>query len=110
SAVVHPDQGNLPPGACRFVLSLRAVGEGHLSCLEFRTGVVGPGHPLRIDDPGPFAEGGRSTRTSYERAVFAASLADEGVDAESASYLVELLPARFGAAELDAALSALGDQ
>ena len=28
SAVVHPDQSGLPPGSCRFILSLRAVGEG----------------------------------------------------------------------------------
>ncbi len=47
------------PGECRFVLSLRAVGEGHLSSVEFRTGVVGPGDALRIDDPGPHIEAGR---------------------------------------------------
>ena len=41
SAVVHPDQAGLAPGSCRFILSLRAVGEGHLSSVEFRTGVVG---------------------------------------------------------------------
>jgi hypothetical protein len=38
SVVPHPDQSGLPPGYLRFVLSLRAVGEGHLSSVEFRTG------------------------------------------------------------------------
>jgi predicted GH43/DUF377 family glycosyl hydrolase len=110
SVVVHPDQAGLPSGACRFVLSLRAVGEGHLSCLEFRTGVVGPGHQLHIDPPGPYAEAGRSRPTSYDRDVFAAKLSEEGAGAESASYLVGLLPPRFGDDELAAALTTLGDQ
>jgi predicted GH43/DUF377 family glycosyl hydrolase len=110
SVVMHPDQRDLGPGACRFVLSLRAVGEGHLSCLEFRTGVVGPGHRLRLDDPGRCVEAGRSKPTSHDRDLFAAKLSEEGVGAESASYLVDLLPARFGDDELDAALATLGDQ
>jgi len=110
SAVAHPDQGGLPLGACRFVMSLRAVGEGHLSSLEFRTGVVGPGRQLVIDDPGHQVEGGRSRPTTYNRDVFLAALDEHGVDSESASYLVELLPGRFRDHELDAALSALANQ
>ena len=61
SAVVHPDQSGLPPGSCRFILSLRAVGEGHLSSVEFRTGVLGPAGELRIDDPGPHIEAGHTS-------------------------------------------------
>lgn len=110
SVVAHPDQSSLPPGACRFVLSLRAVGEGHLSCLEFRTGVVGPGHELRIDDPGRYVEGGRARPAAYDRDLFAAKLAEEGMGAESASYLIGHLAPRFDDDELDLALSALGDR
>ena len=40
SIVAHPDQGGLPAGALRFVLSLRGVGEGHISSITFRSGVV----------------------------------------------------------------------
>lgn len=40
SVVPHPDQSGLPPGSRRFVLSLRAVGEGHISSLTFRAGVI----------------------------------------------------------------------
>ena len=50
SMVPHPDQANLPAGAVRFVLSLRATGEGHVSSLTFRSGVVH--HDLRVEiDP-----------------------------------------------------------
>ncbi len=40
SIVPHPDQTCLPPGSLRFVLSLRATGEGHISSVTFRTGVA----------------------------------------------------------------------
>lgn len=40
SIVAHPDQSGAPEGGLRFVLSLRAVGEGHVSSLTFRSGSV----------------------------------------------------------------------
>jgi predicted GH43/DUF377 family glycosyl hydrolase len=40
SIVSHPDQTGVPPGGRRFILSLRAVGEGHISSLTFRSGVI----------------------------------------------------------------------
>lgn len=52
SAVLHPDQSGLADGAVRLVLSLRGVGEGHVSSVTFRIGVWMPGGELTIDDPG----------------------------------------------------------
>ncbi len=40
SIVAHPDQSGVPEGARRFILSLRAVGEGHVSSLTFRSGII----------------------------------------------------------------------
>lgn len=40
SIVCHPDQTTAPEGGLRFVLSLRAVGEGHVSSLTFRSGTI----------------------------------------------------------------------
>src|SRR5690606_19724016 len=40
SIVPAPDQRGVPSGSKRFVMSLRAVGEGHLSSIEFRSGVL----------------------------------------------------------------------
>ena len=42
SVVEHPDQSGLTGGAVRFVMSLRAVGEGHISSIAFREGIVEP--------------------------------------------------------------------
>lgn len=51
SIVPHPDQSGVPSDAVRFVLSLRGVGEGHISSVTFRTGVCGPDGALAIDPP-----------------------------------------------------------
>jgi len=40
SIVAHPDQSAVPTGGLRFILSLRAVGEGHISSLTFRSGLI----------------------------------------------------------------------
>ncbi|MGP7795679.1 glycoside hydrolase family 130 protein [Sphingomonas sp. CLY1604] len=54
SIVPHPDQSDCAEGAIRFVLSLRGIGEGHLSSVTFRTGTWGPADDdLVIDPPGP---------------------------------------------------------
>jgi predicted GH43/DUF377 family glycosyl hydrolase len=49
SIVPHPDQSDAPKGGLRFVLSLRAVGEGHVSSLTFRAGTIGADGSLRVD-------------------------------------------------------------
>lgn len=51
SIVPHPDQTNVPEGALRFILSLRAVGEGHISSLTFRSGIVALDGTVTIDPP-----------------------------------------------------------
>src|SRR5665213_1738447 len=40
SMVLHPDQNGVATGAARFIMSLRACGEGHISSIEFRTGIL----------------------------------------------------------------------
>jgi len=49
SIVAHPDQSGAPEGGLRFILSLRAVGEGHVSSLTFRTGSIAASGDVTID-------------------------------------------------------------
>jgi predicted GH43/DUF377 family glycosyl hydrolase len=49
SIVAHMDQSGAPPGTRRFILSLRAVGEGHISSLTFRSGVVAADGSVSVD-------------------------------------------------------------
>jgi predicted GH43/DUF377 family glycosyl hydrolase len=110
SAVAHPDQSGLSPSSTRFVLSLRAVGEGHLSSVEFRTGVAGPAGELRIDDPGAHIEAGSTLATTFDRALFAAALVGHDIDRESAAFVVARLAPRFGREELGTVLGALAGE
>ena len=49
SIVPHINQRNLPEGAVRFIMSLRATGEGHVSSIVFRTGVIYSDHEVQMD-------------------------------------------------------------
>jgi predicted GH43/DUF377 family glycosyl hydrolase len=110
SIVAHPDQEGCLPGEVRFVMSLRAVGEGHLSSIEFRTGTIGPESEIRLDPPGRFLDVGHRGPVPYDRDLFASKLAELGHADENARFLWKSLPSQFTAAELDAALAELSRQ
>lgn len=56
SIVPHPDQSNIPAGSVRFIMSLRATGERHISSIVFRTGIVDGNADIVFDDISRFAE------------------------------------------------------
>ncbi len=107
SIVPHPDQSGCAPGEVRFVMSLRAVGEGHLSSIEFRTGTISGDGGISVDPPGRFPDIGHSRAVSYDRSLFQHKLAELGHGEENAQFLWSLLPPRFSMAELDAAIGEL---
>ena len=110
SIVPHPDQAGCGPGELRFVMSLRAVGEGHLSSIEFRTGTISSESGISIDEPGRFLDAGRSRTVAYDRNLFQEKLAELGREDENAQFLWSLLPPRFSVAELDVAVRELSLQ
>jgi len=71
SIVPHPDQSDLPPGALRFVLSLRATGEGHISSITFRTGIIHADHRIEVNPPtGYLTEPRQIPNPFYEKGLF----------------------------------------
>jgi hypothetical protein len=62
SIVPHPDQSGAPKGGLRFILSLRAIGEGHISSLTFRAGTIEADGSLTVD---PTARLASSPRISH---------------------------------------------
>lgn len=56
SMVWHPDQSGLPDDKKRFIISLRATGEGHVSSIIFRSGVIDMNNNIELDSPSDFAE------------------------------------------------------
>ncbi len=55
SVVPHHDQSGMPKGSQRFVMSLRAVGEGHISSIAFREGIITARRELKLAPEPPFA-------------------------------------------------------
>ena len=71
SIVPHLDQSRLAAGAQRFILSLRGTGEGHISSITFRTGVVDGQGSIVIDAPARFSVGAaRVPNASIEKRLF----------------------------------------
>jgi len=110
SIVLAPDQDGLAPGQVRFVMSLRGIGEGHVSCIEFRTGVVSAGGEVDFDDPGPFLVPGQPVAPVYQRELFRGKLRESGRDGESAAFVLDSLPHLFTPTQLDSALADLDAQ
>jgi predicted GH43/DUF377 family glycosyl hydrolase len=80
SMVWHPNQSGLPEGAKRFVLSLRAVGEGHISSITFRTGVIDANNNIAIDQPTRFVTAPEAVpNAQYQKDLFCRKLIELGV-------------------------------
>ncbi|MDY0356916.1 MAG: glycoside hydrolase family 130 protein [Sedimentisphaerales bacterium] len=100
------DQNGLEPGSLRFAMSLRAVGEGHLSSIVFRRGVVKAGGKIVMEPAGPYHEPLR--RAEYERfskAKFRVKLAELGVRDAIMEVVLRRLGERFTAEELREAIN-----
>ena len=69
SVIPHPDQSGLSNGAVRIAMSLRAVGEGHISSVSFREGILGPGPMIELMPEPPFATAADSAAEAGNGAI-----------------------------------------
>src|SRR5881296_2929508 len=107
SIVPHPDQTGLPTGALRFILSLRATGEGHISSITFRTGIIHPDHRIEVLTPTGFlTEPRQIPNPVYEKALFARKLLELGLTGEFTRRVMSKLGESFALEELRANLEA----
>ena len=107
SIVPHPDQTGLPSGALRFILSLRATGEGHISSITFRTGIIHP--DLRIEvlpATGFLTEPSQTPNPRYEKALFGRKLCELGLTGEFLRLVMNRLDESFALEDLRAGLQA----
>ena len=107
SIVAHPDQNGTVAGSLRFVMSVRGIGEGHLSSIGFRTGVIDAAGGSRIDDPTPFATVGTAEPALLDAAVFRSELTRVDDAGEAADYVLNGLGARFTQTALEQRLARL---
>jgi predicted GH43/DUF377 family glycosyl hydrolase len=96
SIVPHPDQSAVPEGSLRFIVSLRATGEGHISSITFRTGVIDANQNITINTPTRFlTEPRQIPSASYEKALFERKLYELGLTSPFTRRVLEQLPAHF---------------
>jgi predicted GH43/DUF377 family glycosyl hydrolase len=107
SIVPHPDQTGLPTGALRFILSLRATGEGHISSITFRTGIIHPDRRIEVlSTTGFLTEARQIPNPQYEKALFARKLSELGLNGEFTLRVMSKLGESFSLEELRASLPA----
>ncbi len=102
SIVPHPDQSDVPAGALRFVMSLRAVGEGHVSSIVFRQGTIDADGNVQLDQPAPFvvtAEINPDPR--YDKGLFLRKLSELGLLTVDVVAMMDRLGEGFTFVELD---------
>src|SRR6478736_9877904 len=96
SLVWHPDQSGLSEGSRRFVLSLRATGEGHISSITFRSGVIDTANRIRIDEPTRFVVAPDLVPNAlYEKALFHRKLTELGINGVLTGMVMAALADRF---------------
>ncbi len=102
SIVAHPDQAGLEDGALRFVLSLRATGEGHISSIEFRSGVVHADGSIDIDEISRLVTAPEvKENPTYRKIIFFYKLKEMGFENEWSHRILEPLGNDFTHEELE---------
>jgi predicted GH43/DUF377 family glycosyl hydrolase len=105
SIVWHPDQSGLPEDSRRFVLSLRATGEGHLSSITFRSGVIDSQCAITVDKPTRFATPPDIVPdTWYQKSLFIRKLGELGLAGLFTSNVMRRLKEEFSLDQLTVAL------
>jgi predicted GH43/DUF377 family glycosyl hydrolase len=107
SIVAAPDQSGLGVGEVRFVMSLRAIGEGHISSIEFRSGVINADATVRLDLPSEFAMTGERRPHELDKDLFVAKLRELGMINEVEERVLARLADRFTMDDLEAAIVAI---
>jgi predicted GH43/DUF377 family glycosyl hydrolase len=109
SMVPAPDQSGLAVDEVRFVMSLRAIGEGHLSSIEFRTGIIDAEATVRVDEPSDYVATGDVQSGQHRKSLFTAKLQELGMMNEIDRRVLSRLHDRFTMAELESSIDALLD-
>ncbi len=102
SIVRAPYQDGVPAGSLRFIMSLRAIGEGHLSSIQFRAGVIDALGRVALDETSKYARTAMHRPPTYEKATFRAKLTELEAYTETAARVLDPLPDHFSADLLEA--------
>jgi predicted GH43/DUF377 family glycosyl hydrolase len=101
SIVPHPDQSHLKIDSLRFVMSLRATGDGHVSSIVFRSGVLDRHNRFFFDPISDFVETpDLQLDPVYKCNIFQRKLNEMGASNEITAYILNQVPQDFTYNEL----------
>jgi predicted GH43/DUF377 family glycosyl hydrolase len=107
SIIAHPDQGGVEPGELRFILSLRATGEGHISSIQFRSGILRADGSIHVDESSPFVVAPEiAENPTYRKIIFIHKLAEMGFENDWSRRVMSGLAENFTRSELENAICA----
>lgn len=102
SMIAHPDQSGVGEGELRFVISLRATGEGHISSIEFRSGIVHADASITIDQVSPLVIAPDvEENPTYRKVLFLQKLKEMGFENQWSQRIMEPLGKDFAHVELE---------
>jgi len=108
SIVPAINQMGLPPGSTRFLMSLRATGEGHLSSIVFRVGVIDGDNRITMEDTAPSIRALKSIPDAeFDTGFLRDALADLGALGPFECVVLDKLGETFSIGELDQVLADL---
>ncbi len=108
SIVAHPDQDGVPEGSLRFIMSLRATGEGHISSVEFRTGLIAADGDIHLDPVSRYvAMPEINPNPRYKKRLFIVKLHEMGFDNGHTAAVMEPLEESFTRSDLNRSVLSL---
>jgi predicted GH43/DUF377 family glycosyl hydrolase len=111
SMVPHPDQSEVPQGSLRFILSLRATAEGHVSSIAFRSGVLDANSNIGVDAPSRYSlEPMQVPNATFEKHLFERKLQELRIMAGFNREVLNALPETFTLEELTASVNRAAKQ
>jgi len=111
SIVAHPDQSEVANGSLKFIMSLRATGEGHISSIEFRTGIISGDGDIDFDPVSRYVTLPEVIRDSrYQKKSFMIKLEEMGFGEGHSQTIMHPLEENFSRTDLDKSLHEVRSQ
>ncbi|NQV03698.1 MAG: response regulator [Bacteroidia bacterium] len=105
SMVEHPDQTGLQEEQKRIIISFRATGEGHISSLVFRTGVLDQDNNFKMQLPGNLVDRAEAIRNFvYQKETFCQKLSEMHTEKSILKKVMDKLRFEFDYNELTQAV------
>ena len=107
SMVLHPEENGAAEGQARFIMSLRACGEGHISSIEFRSGVINAENGITFDPTAPHTAAEKPLEHRlYDKNRFFLKLQEMGAYSRPADRLFAQLADEFTLCQLRSVIEA----